>query len=225
MKRALLLTALVAPLTATAQGFEGAYAGLYSGYAWAEDQGTSYSQFTHEKTGFTQETNPTGAQLGVLGGYNWLLSHNWLVGVEVDYDGRIDQDDQDYQELNGVTDTRYRGASEIKDSGSLRGRLGYLPSADLLLFATAGYAYAHVEREWEDLTPIFGASEAKTNGQGGWTVGAGAEYLLSDAFSARIEYRYADFGTLEDIPVDMWAEDYKQRLTEQSVRLGAAYHF
>lgn len=225
MQRALLLTALVAPLTATAQGFEGAYAGLYSGYAWAEDQGTSYSQSTHRKTGFTQETNPTGAQLGVLGGYNWLLPHNWLVGVEADYDGRIDQDDQDFQEFHGVTDSRYRSTSEIKDSGSLRGRLGYLPSADLLLFATAGYAYARVEREWEDLSPVFSASESRTNGQGGWTVGAGAEYLLSDAFSARLEYRYADFGTQEDIPVAMWREDYKQRLTEQSVRLGASYHF
>lgn len=222
MKRALLLAALLTPLPTLAHGFEGAYAGIYSGYAWAEDQGTSYSQFDQQKTGYTQETNPTGAQLGVLGGYNWLLSHNWLVGVEADYDARIDQEDQDYQELNGVTDTQYRGASEIKDSGSLRGRLGYLPSADLLLFATAGYAYARVEREWE--TVSF-ASESKTNGQGGWTVGAGAEYLLSDAFSARIEYRYADFGTRGDIPVDMWREYYKQRLTEQSVRLGAAYHF
>lgn len=225
MKRALLLTALLTPLSASAAGFEGAYAGLYSGYAWAEDQGTSYSQLTQQKTGFTQETNPTGAQLGVLGGYNWLLPHNWLVGVEADYDGRIDQEDQDFQELNGVTDTRYRSTSEIEESGSLRGRLGYLPSADLLLFATAGYAYARVEREWEDLNPVFGASETKTNGQGGWTVGAGAEYLLNEAFSARLEYRYADYGTKKHIPVDMWFEDYNQRLTEQSVRLGAAYHF
>ncbi len=225
MKRALLLTTLVAPLTALADGFEGTYVGLYSGYAWAEDRGTSYDQFNHRKTGFTQETNPTGAQYGVLAGYNWVLPHNWLVGVEADYDGRIDQRDQDFQEFNGVTDTRYRAASEIKDSGSLRGRLGYLPTTDLLLFATAGYAYARVERKWEDLSPGINASESKTKGQGGWTVGAGAEYLLSDAFSARIEYRYADFGTQGNIPVNMWVEEYKQRLTEQSVRLGAAYHF
>lgn len=225
MKRVLFLSALLAPLSALADGFEGAYAGLYSGYAWAEDDGTSYAQGLDVKTGFTQETNPTGAQLGVLGGYNWLLPHNWLVGVEADYDGRIEQNDQNYQEFNGITNTAFRGASEIKDSGSLRGRLGYLPTADLLLFTTAGYAYARVERKWEDLRPGLNMSEAKTNGQGGWTVGAGAEYLLSDAFSARLEYRYADFGSREDIAVDMWDENFNQRLTEQSVRLGAAYHF
>lgn len=223
MKRTLLLAALLTPLPALAQGFEGAYAGLYTGYAWAKDKGTSYAQGLDVKTGWTQETNPTGAQYGVLGGYNWALSHNWLVGVEADYDGRIDQDDQNDQEFNGVTDSNFRGTSEIKDSGSLRGRVGYLPTADLLLFATAGYAYARVEREWE--TVPTNTSEAKTNGQSGWTAGLGAEYLLSDSFSARLEYRYADFGTQKDLPVDMWNEKFNHRLTEQSVRLGAAYHF
>ncbi|QKE65229.1 porin family protein [Aquipseudomonas campi] len=224
MKRALLLATLLAPLPTLAAGFEGGYVGLYSGYAWAEDEGTSYSQFNNQKTGWTQETNPMGAQIGVLGGYNWPLQHNWLVGVEADYEGRIDGADSDYQEFNGVTDTNYRNTSEIKSSGSLRGRLGYLPTPDLLLFATAGYAYASVEREWED-NQFLGRSESQTNGQAGWTVGAGAEYLLNDAFSARLEYRYADFGTQEGIDVDMWSEEYKQRLTEQSLRLGAAYHF
>ncbi|WP_394354692.1 hypothetical protein [Aquipseudomonas alcaligenes] len=40
-----------------------------------------------------------------------------------------------------------------------------------------------------------------------------------------MEYRYADYGTQKDIGVDMWNEEYNQRLTEQSVRLGASYHF
>lgn len=222
MKRILLLTTLLTPLSTLAAGFEGAYAGLYTGYAWAEDEGTSYSQLNHQKTGWSQETNPMGAQYGALGGYNWSLHHDWLVGMEADYEGRIDSSDSDYQEFQGTTDTYYHGTSDIETSGSLRGRIGYLPTADLLLFATAGYAYARVEREWES---AGGSSESSSNGQHGWTVGAGAEYLLSDAFSARVEYRYADFGTEKDIAVDMWGEEYNQRLTEQSVRLGAAYHF
>ncbi|WP_177345248.1 outer membrane protein [Pseudomonas sp. CC6-YY-74] len=223
MKRALLLTALLTPLSALAQGFEGAYAGLYTGYAWAKDKGTSYGQVTDAKTGWTQETNPKSAQYGALAGYNWTLTNSWLVGLEGDYEGRGDQSDSNYQEFNGTADPRYVGTSGLNSSGSLRARAGYLPSNNLLLFATAGYAYARVERKWRD--QLAGTSETNTNGQDGWTVGAGAEYLLSDAFSARIEYRYADFGTQENLPVAMWGEEYKQRLTEQSVRLGAAYHF
>ncbi|VXB05742.1 conserved exported hypothetical protein [Pseudomonas sp. 8AS] len=223
MKRALLLASLLAPLTAQAASFEGGYIGLYTGYAWAEDEGTSYNQATGQKNGWTQETNPRGAQYGVLAGYNWLLQNNWLVGVEADYDGRIEGSDRNYQEFNGIRVEVFPSTSDIEASGSLRGRLGYLPTPDLLLFATAGYAYAQVEREWQD--GLTGLSESHSDGQGGWTVGAGAEYLLSDAVSARVEYRYADYGTEKDIAVDMWNEEYNQRLTEQSLRLGAAYHF
>lgn len=224
MKRIVLLASLLAPLPTLAAGFEGAYAGLYTGYAWAEDQGTSYSQFNQQKTGWTQETNPDGAQYGALGGYNWLLQNHWLVGVEADYEGRIDGSDSNYQKFHGTTDTGYSTTSEITTAGSLRARAGYLPSDDLLLFATAGYAYAQVDREWAD-NQFLNRSESHSNGQGGWTVGAGAEYLLNEALSARLEYRYADYGTQKDIGVDMWSEEYNQRLTEQSVRLGAAYHF
>lgn len=224
MKRGLLLTALLAPLSVLAQGFEGAYVGLYTGYAWAKDEGTSYAQGLDVKTGWTQENNPTSVQYGALAGYNWALTDRWLLGLEADYEGRGNENDSNDQELNGTSTPFFSGTSGISSSGSLRARAGYMPSNDLLLFMTGGYAYAKVKREWQTNFPPA-ASESSSNGQGGWTVGLGAEYLLSDHFSARLEYRYADFGTREDIPVDMWSENYKQRLTEQSVRLGAAYHF
>lgn len=222
MKRALLLASLLAPLPALAQGFEGSYAGLYTGYAWAEDEGTSYSVVTDSKTGWTQDTDPRSVQFGALAGYNWLLGAQWLLGIEADYEGRADSGDDTLQEFNGLRANEYHGSSSVQSSGSLRARAGYLPAPDLLLFATAGYAYAEVEREWHD--DFLADSETQSNGQDGWTVGLGAEYLLSQAFSARVEYRYADFGT-EKVPVGMWQEEFKQRLTEQSLRLGASYHF
>lgn len=223
MRRVLLLTALLTPLPALAQGFEGAYAGLYTGYAWAKDEGTSYAQGLDVKTGWTQETNPESVQYGALAGYNWTLTDRWLVGVEADYDGRGSENDSNDQEFNGTSSPLFSGTSGISSSGSLRARAGYMPSNDLLLFVTGGYAYAKVKREWQ--TVPTNARESSSNGQGGWTAGVGAEYLLSDGFSARLDYRYADFGTQKDLPVDMWNENFNHRLTEQSVRLGAAYHF
>jgi outer membrane immunogenic protein len=224
MKRVLLLSALFTSLPALAQSFEGAYVGLYTGYAWAKDEGTSYDQRLDVKTGWTQETNPTSLQYGVLAGYNWMLTDRWLLGLEADYEGRGNENDSNNQELNGNRSPFFSGTSGISSSGSLRARAGYMPSNDLLLFVTGGYAYAQVKREWHATIPAA-TSESSRNGQDGWTVGLGAEYLLSDAFSARLEYRYADFSTQKDIAVDMWIEKFNQRLTEQSVRLGAAYHF
>lgn len=223
MKRALLLTALLIPLPALAQGFEGAYAGLYTGYAWAKDEGTSYAQGLDVKTGWTQETHPKSVQYGALAGYNWMLTARWLLGVEADYEGRGSENDSNDQELNGISSPLFSGTSGISSSGSLRARAGYMPSNDLLLFLTGGYAYAKVKREWQAVQT--NTRESSSNGQGGWIAGLGAEYLLSDSFSARLEYRYADFGTQKDLPVDMWNEEFNHRLTEQSVRLGAAYHF
>ena len=223
MKRALLLATLLAPMTTMAQGFEGAYAGLYTGYAWAKDEGTSYSAFTGGKTGWTQDTNPRSVQYGALAGYNWLPREHWLLGLEADIEGRADNEDSSNQEFSGIPINVFSGSSAIESSGSLRVRAGYLPTSNLLLFVTGGYAYAKVEREWRDA--IQNSSESHTNGQDGWTVGAGAEYLLNEAISARLEYRYADFGTEKGIEVNMWQEEYNQRLTEQSVRLGASYHF
>ena len=64
--------------------------------------------------------------------------------------------------------------------GTLRGRAGYLVTPTLLLHTTAGFAYDGVD--------AWGVA----NTRAGWTVGAGAEWMFAQNWSAKLEYLFAD---------------------------------
>jgi len=223
MKHTALIAALMIPAAALAGPFDGPYAGAYAGHGWAEDKGVARSQITGAVNGWTQKTKPDGAQYGILGGYNWRLGGNYLIGLEADFEGRSGNDDRANQKRNGVSDPEFNATTKIKTSASLRGRLGYLVGERTLVYATAGYAAASVSRIWRDL----GAPPAKESHsivQGGWTAGLGLDYALSDRLSARAEVRHTDYGK-DKISANLWNESYTQRLTEDALRVGLSYHF
>ena len=64
--------------------------------------------------------------------------------------------------------------------GTLRGRAGYLVTPTLLVHTTAGFAYDGVD--------VWGVA----NTRAGSTVGAGAEWMFAQNWSAKLEYLYAD---------------------------------
>jgi len=85
--------------------------------------------------------------------------------------------------------------------GSARARLGYAFD-NALLYATGGIAFMSTQH---------GSSSTLT----GWTLGGGLEYALSKQWSARVEYRYSDFGKWHNV----------QSITSQAVRVGLSYRF
>ncbi len=56
----------------------------------------------------------------------------------------------------------------------------------VLLYATAGGAYANI-RASLDALPWSGSTEL------GWTAGAGVEVAMTDNWTAKVEYLFADF--------------------------------
>jgi outer membrane immunogenic protein len=92
--------------------------------------------------------------------------------------------------------------------GSLRARFGMVAAPSLLVFATGGVAAGRIQqRTGINGAVIFtddqGNTQATHNVSGssesnkirlGWTIGAGADYQLTDAWSMRAEYRYTSFG-------------------------------
>ena len=85
---------------------------------------------------------------------------------------------------------------------TVRGRLGYAPLPNLLAYVTGGLAFGGVSESatiGQNLRPSFlGTGEAKGSAfenRTGWTIGAGAEYALTPALSAKIEYLYYDLGS------------------------------
>lgn len=222
MKTRLFLAAtLLVPAISQAEPFTGPYAGVYAGYDRADDKGTGHDQGTGAINGWAQKTKPDGAQYGILGGYNWRLGSNYLIGLEGDVEGRGGNNDRSFQNHNGITDTDFTESTKLRSAASLRARIGYVFDNRAAVYATAGYASASVKRTYQTVGAV---TESHSGRQSGWTAGVGADYLLTGQLAARLEYRHTDYGT-DKVSADLWGEFYKQRLTEDSLRIGLTYQF
>ena len=145
----------------------GPYAGLNVGYG--------FSGRTKEKD-FDVSTGTKGFVGSVFGGYQWQ-QENFVYGgeAELGYNG-VKGDD------NGINS---KGGFE----GSLRARLGYAVTPEILLYGTGGLAGKSLKVEDSDL----GVSDRAT--MLGWTAGVGTDIKLTDNVFGRVEYRYTDFGS------------------------------
>ncbi|KUM27082.1 hypothetical protein AU467_17895 [Mesorhizobium loti] len=144
----------------------GPYAGIslgygFSGHADARDQGVNV-----KTKGFIG---------GVFGGYQWQ-QENFVYGAEADlgYNG-VKGDSAGIHAKGGL-------------EGSLRARLGYSVTPEILLYGTGGLA-AKNQKITDD---VLGTNESKA--MLGWTAGVGTDIKITDNVFGRVEYRYTDYG-------------------------------
>jgi outer membrane immunogenic protein len=147
-------------------------------------------------------------------GYDWQLGPQWLVGLEGDWawarGGRtlsgmfVPGGNNNTNLANGYAENTY--AVNTTWDASFRARLGLTPVPNVLLYATGGVAWLHVEQVSACGTLVVGLDDCAPSGfspatitdattRTGWTVGGGLETIWWDHWIARAEYRYADFGT------------------------------
>jgi outer membrane immunogenic protein len=155
---------------------------------------------------------------GVQGGFDYQFAPNWVTGFEAQYSWMN----------NNTTGVVFPGGALVTGRndqlGSVTGRLGYT-WGPALLYAKGGYA-------WRDNNAI-GVSVAgapvpfaTTGGQkGGYTVGAGLEYMFAPNWSAKAEYQYYNFGTTTFTagPPAIVGSRFKD--DEHTVKLGVNYRF
>jgi len=131
-------------------------------------------------------------------GYNWQIPHsNFLLGAEADASASIGDGTITCLASSGIfisANCRERPQS----MGSLTGRVGYVtgPRGHTLIYAKAGAAWL---QEQIDITTNALLPPMATSFDGvrwGWTIGAGVERALTPAWSVRLEYNYANFGSL-----------------------------
>jgi len=151
--------------------------------------------------------NTNGLAGGAHVGYNYQLSQI-VFGAEADVDAATNRVDPVFGGIFYGTNTPIQG--------STRGRLGF--SWDrTLIYATGGAAFADFERSFAIGSNYIRPSTTRV----GWTVGGGVEYGITHNWSARVEYRYADFGHSADtFPLILTHHDY-----EHLVRVGFSYKF
>jgi len=135
----------------------------------------------------------------------------------------------------GFTSTQTFGNRALNTN---RIRLGFV-SGSWMFYITGGFAFADV-----NLTDQFIFTSRGGIAQGipltgvdtaawamGWTAGAGAEWMFDRNWSFKVEYLYADVGTISyiaqgNVPAASLAFiDVSHRLSENLARVGINYHF
>ena len=170
----------------------------------------------------TLSPNSSGFIGGGQIGYDWqgsIKGFAFVTGVEADIQGIASSG-------NTATGTRVTavGSTAISNSsgapittvtsvsknlnylGTVRGRIGYLATPQLLMYGTAGLAYGGVSvnsstnsyaptiSPSSDLTYAWGGSGSYSNTQVGWTAGGGVEWMFLTNWSLKAEYLYYDLG-------------------------------
>jgi outer membrane immunogenic protein len=89
----------------------------------------------------------SGAIGGFEAGYNWQAGVTWLLGLETDFSlAGLSGSASATSLLFSAPLTLQSSAVEQKTEwyGTVRGRIGWLPTPNLLLFGTGGFAYGRV---------------------------------------------------------------------------------
>jgi outer membrane immunogenic protein len=84
------------------------------------------------------------------------------------------------------------GHADFDWQASLRGRVG-VASGRTLFYATAGAAWAGVNFGYT-FPIVGGVTDSFSKTMTGFTVGGGIEHAIDRHWTARIEYRFTDFG-------------------------------
>ena len=183
-----------APIIAQAPIFTwtGLYVGLQAGYAW--DRVSVSNTFAAVPVNISRNGFVGGAHVGYL-----YQTGPAVFGLEADVEG-----------------------TTIKNSGlraSLRGRAG-LAMDRALFYVTGGAALAN--QNYTLWSPFTGFNTNASATKLGWTLGGGLEYAFAPNWSARVEYRYSDFGKVD---VSNFIAPAQISRRENAVRMGVSYHF
>jgi outer membrane immunogenic protein len=212
--------------------WSGFYVGAQVGYGWGSDQTqVDVAGFPFSFVGPGHDVSgPAG---GVHAGYNFQTGQI-VFGLEGDLE---------LAKVDGTVALTGSGAfggfgltsrTSIDWQGSLRGRLGFAMFDRLMLYGTTGLAFASVENAYSATLPpgnVFGAPAGIATAsfdemRWGWTVGAGIEYALMSNWTARFEYRYANFSEYQNSATLLAPGSVSRQDPDvHTLRIGGSYRF
>lgn len=183
--------------------WNGLYIGGMAGYGWSGSVPLAgFTNLNHDlKGGF----------LGGTIGYNWQAPNSKIVwGTEVDgawSDAHFGTNGPlgDFQDRLGAF-------------GSITGRLGWA-AGTALVYIKGGLGWADNKALASTLPPLVGVQQG-SKAYVGWTIGTGLEYMFAPAWSAKVEYMYADYGNKT-----YFNNILNIGITTHTVKTGLDYHF
>lgn len=210
--------------------WSGIYVGFEGGYGWGkQDTNTVFPGAPFlGGSGFPDIAFRFGSLNGwLLGGFAGAQRQwgSFIFGVETDFDAAALKNSMQASATNMVfiggvgglacgggntaclTQT-VSGTTNIDALGSLRGKVGFVPTPNLLIYGTGGLGFAHVKNDFTVTNSILLGPvqqpplvSVSTGGMSmlGWAAGGGVEWKWPvDAGSAvvfGVEYLHYDFGT------------------------------
>ena len=158
---------VVAPVYVPAFTWTGFYVGANAGYGWGNVNANGFAN-VGDLDGFVG-----GGQVG----YNYQMGQ-FVVGLEADLQGA---DLSTGSTLGGV---------RVKTDyfGTVRARVG-VAFDRFMPYITGGWAYGNVKTS----IPALGFSSDNSH-TGGWALGGGLEYAVTNNIVAGVEYLYVDLG-------------------------------
>ncbi|WP_306258693.1 outer membrane protein [Pararhizobium sp. IMCC21322] len=87
----------------------------------------------------------------------------------------------------------------IGNSWGIGVRAGIKPMHSLLLYGVGGFNQAEISGDCISKCPKGGSDDINETWEAGYFLGAGVEKAFSDNVAAKLEYRYEDYGDVEDL--------------------------
>jgi outer membrane immunogenic protein len=191
-----------------------------------------------------------GGIAGGQAGYNWQVS-NWVLGIEADIQWSGERGSALYRcgatatggvclpgltfLPPGATGTTLALDQKLEWFGTVRGRAGVVVTPRVLLYGTGGLAYGSIKSTGflSGFDPNGGTVTSvgsNTDTRFGWTVGAGAEAMITGNWTAKLEYLYMDLGrfnagTFSLAPLSPISATVSSKFTDHIVRAGINYKF
>jgi outer membrane immunogenic protein len=158
--------------------WSGLHAGLFSSYALGHWRGTA-TDYPHQSV--------NGWAGGVAIGYDYMMTPNWLIGIEGDLQAADVERTDNYIDVAATLRLDYLA--------TLRGRIGYAWDRNLI-YLTGGLAAGHLKLTFNQYHPAGPASPPfQTSAEGmhyGYAVGGGWQWAFTDNASLKFEYLWVD---------------------------------
>lgn len=212
----------------------GLYVGGQIGYGWSTGSFniSGFGPGIPASINAAADTNPAGVSGGGHAGYQYQFNQ-LVLGVEGSIDGTS-------QSAAGATafPFAFKGTTVAVHSaadaeGTIRGKMG-IALDRVLIYGTGGVAFggwsASLSAAAPNLLPPLFASASTTAARPGWTAGGGLEYAITNDWWLFAEYRFADFGSLDNhvlavsVPTGGFLSE-ERRLQQNQVQAGFSYRF
>lgn len=199
MKTCLVIAAALAPVSvqASAQDFNGPSVGVQAGWNRTD------ARLPQGGNGIPGIDRSTDAFVGgAFLAYDDEVAPRIVIGGQAEFNVAASDD------FGEVGETAARRVNP-RYAFDLTARAGYLTTPATLLYVRGGYSNARVRTT----IGTDAGDRSSSAHRDGWMIGGGAERMITDHVSARLEYRYTDLG------------EGPGRFDRHQVLIGAAYRF